>query len=116
MIFKLFSVLDHKSGVFNKPFTEMNDSTAMRGIASCCRDESHMFHMHPRDYSLFCVGEWDDDNGTIIPQYREVCKVYEIWKPILAEIEAEIRAEERHGESQPDGASVQPRAGGGHSA
>lgn len=70
MITKLYSVFDFKTAVFGRPFTDQSDNSAIRNFADAVNDSSNpnnLWHKHPEDFSLFLVGDFDDENGELIP-------------------------------------------------
>jgi len=71
MKLKIFSVWDSVAKVHQNPFCLHNKHEAIRGFADAVNDESTMLAKHPEDYTLFLVGEWEDDTGTITPQTPE---------------------------------------------
>lgn len=62
MILHIYSVFDSVAEVFNKPFTDINDATAIRAFVEGVKDNPHK-----NDYQLFYLGEFHDSNGDIIP-------------------------------------------------
>jgi len=66
MIHKIYSVYDSKSESYTPPFYDHAEGRAIRTFSDCCNDPGHQFGMHPEDYTLFMVGTFDDDTGTII--------------------------------------------------
>ena len=38
---------------------------AIRTFSDCVQDSSHAFNRHPTDYTLFQIGEFDDNTGII---------------------------------------------------
>lgn len=63
---KLYSVYDSVAEVWGKPFPMKNKGEAIRGFTQAVNDQSTQLYLHPEDYTLFEIGEWDDDTGTII--------------------------------------------------
>jgi hypothetical protein len=58
----LYSIYDTCSEVFNKPFTEHNNNSATRAFNQAMAENPNK-----NDYALFCVGEWNDNSGEIVP-------------------------------------------------
>lgn len=65
MILHIYSVYDSKAKAFLPPFFMHNDALAKRIFGDCASDPKHQFNKHPEDYSLFCLGSWDDQNALI---------------------------------------------------
>jgi hypothetical protein len=59
---KLYSIRDNIAEVFNKPFTEFNDASATRAFINSAKENPNI-----KDYSLYLLGEFDDNGGHIIP-------------------------------------------------
>jgi len=64
MKLQAYSVFDSKAKFFVKPFYCANDMVALRLFASAASDRALDIGKFPTDFSLFHVGEWDDDSGT----------------------------------------------------
>lgn len=70
MILKIFSVLDSKAGFFGKPFFAQQDASAVRDFADAVNDGSNpnnLWHKHPEDFSLYYIGDYDDQNAELTP-------------------------------------------------
>lgn len=61
----MYSVYDAKSESYTLPFFDHAQGRALRTFADCVQDPEHQFGKHPEDYTLFDVGTYDDDTGTI---------------------------------------------------
>lgn len=62
MKLKIYSIYDTVAQVFNKPFTDINDATAIRAFS-----QSVMESPHKNDYQLYNLGEYTDHDGAIVP-------------------------------------------------
>ena len=62
---KLYSVYDSVAETWGKPFPMKNKGEAIRGFAQAVNDKQTQLNLHPEDYTLFEIGEWDDDRGII---------------------------------------------------
>ena len=40
---------------------------AIRAFESSCQDTNTNFNKNPQDYHLFCIGEFDDELGSVKP-------------------------------------------------
>lgn len=70
MITKVFSVFDSKLATFGRPWFQMTDAAALREFADAVNDGSNpnnQWHSHPEDFSLYLVGQFDDQQGELIP-------------------------------------------------
>lgn len=63
---KLYSVYDSVAETWGKPFPMKNKGEAIRGFQQACNDSQTQLYLHPEDYTLFEIGEWDEDNGQIL--------------------------------------------------
>ena len=64
---QVFSVYDVKAKCFLPPFFMHQPEMAIRAISNATNDPGHQFHANPEDYSLYHLGEFDDDNGKLVP-------------------------------------------------
>ncbi|AXH71833.1 MAG: nonstructural protein [Microviridae sp.] len=60
---KVFSVLDSKLGSFAQPWFSPNTETGIRAFVEAARDPSTTLGKYPEDFSLYLLGEFDDDTG-----------------------------------------------------
>lgn len=70
MMMKIYSVFDAKLATFGRPWFQMRDAAALREFSDAVNDTSNpnnQWHSHPEDFSLFRIGEYDDQSGEIIP-------------------------------------------------
>jgi len=63
MKLKSFSIFDAKSNLFSQPFHTHNKATAQRSFAEDVNTEGTAPNKHPTDYSLFEIGEYDNEKG-----------------------------------------------------
>lgn len=59
------SVFDAKVQVWSQPFVMQNKGALTRAWEESCNDPQTQFFKHPTDFSMFIIGEWDDENGQI---------------------------------------------------
>lgn len=67
MILKVFAVYDSKAEAYFPPFYESTHATGIRQFSNKVGTPNHPWAQHPEDFSLFCVGSFDDQNGVITP-------------------------------------------------
>jgi len=65
MIHEIFSVYDSKAGAYTQPFYAVNRRVAIRMFSELANDPNHAFGMHPEDFTLFELGSFNDQDGTI---------------------------------------------------
>jgi len=63
MILKMFTVHDAKVGAYLQPFFARSAGEATRSFAEAVNSADHQFAKHAADYSLFEVGDFDDELG-----------------------------------------------------
>jgi hypothetical protein len=59
----VYSVYDQKAEAFISPFFLPNDQIAIRAFSDCVSDDNHQFGRHPSDYSLYKIGQFNQENG-----------------------------------------------------
>jgi len=64
----LFSVRDSATETYNVTFTAPTNAAAMRQFGDLANDQSTNVNKHPKDFTLYRVGTWDDDTGEIEPE------------------------------------------------
>lgn len=60
----MYSVYDTKISAYMVPFAARQDGEALRMFQQAVTDPGHQFFPHAGDYTLFYIGEWDDENAT----------------------------------------------------
>jgi hypothetical protein len=64
---KLFSVYDSKIESYDKPFMAKTRGEAIRGFRDFVNEKDNMVSRHPEDYTLFEIGEYDEEKGLLLP-------------------------------------------------
>lgn len=64
MKIQVISVYDAKTKVFGQPQYFINVPTALRSWGDTANNPNDVVHKHPEDYTLFHLGEYDDETGT----------------------------------------------------
>lgn len=60
----IFAIRDAKTG-FLSPTVDMNDPAAIRNFEHAVRNSGSLMNSHPQDYSLFRIGEFDNETGEV---------------------------------------------------
>jgi len=60
MFLNLYSIYDNVAEVFNKPFSDINDASAIRAFSQSVEDNKNK-----DDYTLYHIGGFDDNSGSI---------------------------------------------------
>ncbi len=64
---KTFTIFDSKAEIFNTPFFYPQTSQARRAFGDLVNDSKTAISLHPEDYTLFEVAEFDDQTGIVTP-------------------------------------------------
>ena len=64
MLHRLFSVHDAAAEGYLPPFHFPNRGQAVRTFIDTVNDPNSLFAKHPKDFTLFALGEFDDSNAT----------------------------------------------------
>jgi len=65
MLMQIYSVFDVASGAYMRPFFCQQDGEATRMFSDLCTDAEHPMGKHPKDYSLFRLGSFNDQSALI---------------------------------------------------
>lgn len=60
----LLSIKDEKIG-FEQPWVARNIASAIRGFEGGCKNEESPMTKHPKDYSLWKIGEFNEETAEI---------------------------------------------------
>jgi hypothetical protein len=58
-----YSIYDSAAGAYNTPFFMHNDAMAIRAFQDNANDNESMISKHPSQFTLFKVGEYNDEDG-----------------------------------------------------
>lgn len=72
MILKIFSVYDSKVESYLQPIFLHTKGEAIRCMQDCLENPEHQFTKHAEDFTLFYIGNYDNQTGICEP-----CKVME---------------------------------------
>lgn len=64
---KVFSIFDSKIGSYMPPFCNRSKGEAIRNVMTALQDKKSAIGMYPSDFTLFELGEFDDESGLMIP-------------------------------------------------
>lgn len=67
MILRAYSIFDSKALQYHPPFFASTHGAAVRSLSDLASDLNTNIGRHPGDYVLFCVGQYDDQKGQMIP-------------------------------------------------
>lgn len=63
----LCSIYDSAVKAYLQPFFQRTRGEALRSFRAAVNEEGHNFQVHAADYTLFVIGEFDEDTGKLIP-------------------------------------------------
>lgn len=64
---KAYSIFDKKAGTYSNPMFLVSDGVARRSLLDALDDPKTLIHAHPEDFELYCVGEFDEVTGSLLP-------------------------------------------------
>lgn len=64
----MYALFDSKAKAWLPPFLGNSDEDAKLSFTVLCRDADHPVGRHPADYTLFRVGDWCTEEGTLEKQ------------------------------------------------
>lgn len=67
MKYGIYSIRDAASNVFTAPTIDITDESAIRGFSQAVNNTGSMMNFCPSDFSLYRVGIFDVEAGTIDP-------------------------------------------------
>jgi len=67
MKLRAYSIYDCKALQYHPPFFAATDGAALRSFSELSNDVNTTVGRHPVDYTLWCVGEYDDNTGQFHP-------------------------------------------------
>lgn len=67
-IMKAFSIYDSKADSFGFPVPFVSEGAAIRTFGDSVNKPDTIHNLHPEDFSLFHVGEFDESSGMFLPE------------------------------------------------
>jgi len=89
MVKKIYTIYDEKSEAFLQPFFLDTHGQAIRAITDCLNDPDHNFARHTSDYTLFFIGEYDEQTALITPDKQSLGNLVEFKTKKLQLMETE---------------------------
>lgn len=68
----IFAIYDSQVCAYLNPFVTSHPSLAKRSFQAVANDPSSQICHHPQDFTLFEVGEWDDETGVVKAYDRHI--------------------------------------------
>lgn len=84
---QMYVIWDSKARVYHKPVHFHNDELALRAARNLVSDGDNEIRRNPEDFTLFHVGEYDDETASLQPsdKQRILCRFHEIQIPLELE-------------------------------
>lgn len=73
MVKKVFSVYDSKSETYSPPMLYTTKGEAIRAFSDQANNKESSLCLHSEDFTLFEVGEWDDQSGEFNSKPKASC-------------------------------------------
>lgn len=61
----VFSVFDSKAKLYGQPYFAINEEVGVRHFAAAVRDPNSLMGRFAGDYTLFCVGTFNEETGVL---------------------------------------------------
>lgn len=65
---KIYAIYDMKAQFYKPPFYQRSKGEALRTFTQLANDKQTLVGMHPEDFALYELGEFDDIKGTLHPE------------------------------------------------
>lgn len=69
---RIYTAYDSKVENYLPPFFVKTKGAALRAFTEFVNDPNTQFHKHPADYTLFEIGEFDENSGQIAPYETKI--------------------------------------------
>lgn len=67
MIQEILALYDSKARAFNTPIFTPRIEVGLRAIRGAVNAPGTFLHTHPEDYTVFYLGQYDDEKGEFLP-------------------------------------------------
>lgn len=78
MKYHMFSVYDEKAKAYLPPFILPEIGQATRTFGDMVNNEEHQFGLHPSDYTLFEIADFDDESADIVCDKKTIANGIEL--------------------------------------
>lgn len=72
MKLKAYAVYDTKVKNYTRPLYHRNAAEAIRGFEAECNNPESQLNKFPQDFTLFEIGEWDDETAILTADIAHV--------------------------------------------
>ncbi len=76
---QIYAIFDTCSGIYEKPFFHTADDAVRREFQDVCTSADHPISKHPEHYSLWRLGNFDNNTGKILDEQNEC-----LWQAVEA--------------------------------
>ncbi len=76
---QFYAIFDTCSGIYEKPFASTTDDLVKREFQDVATSADHAINKHPEHYSLWRLGNFDNNTGKIIDEKNEC-----LWQAVEA--------------------------------
>lgn len=66
-IVRVFAVQDIQGGFFHPPMCAMTEGMFLRMMSDMVASKGHPYNLHPADYMMYEIGEYDELTGLLTP-------------------------------------------------
>lgn len=67
MRMQIFAIYDHVARTYTTPFFQHNKEMAIRAFGNMTSNDQTQYGQNPEDYTLWHIGEYDDETADITP-------------------------------------------------
>ncbi len=76
---QIYAIFDQAAGIYQKPFFGLSDGEVKRSFMDVATAADHPIAKHPEDYTLYRLGNFDDNTGLVQNEENEsLCTAQEI--------------------------------------
>lgn len=74
MIYKIFALKDRAAKVFGQPMFSVSEGGQVRAFSDEINrpDDKNMLYLHPDDFDLYRLGDYDDESGSFVSYPAEL--------------------------------------------
>jgi hypothetical protein len=65
MVKGLYALFDKKADLYSDPKPAITDAVFVRLVQDMLREGNNQIANHPEDFSIVCVGEWNENSGNL---------------------------------------------------
>lgn len=87
----IYTVYDSIAKVHSSPIMLLNDDVAIRIMKNCVNNQEHNYSLNPTDYTLYKLGEFDDNTAEITSERTLLVSLLSLVssRPQLSQVETQ---------------------------